>query len=191
MDLSLDNYRNDRQAVADYILWLGGFVCPVSVRERYKSLFSVLTERSFTSKIDMDRNRGVDGIALRFMYASQEHLPQDFWVGILPEECLIMEMLIALANRIECDFMHDPEQGNRMGVWFWEMLDNLGIADQDDLNFDEDYVQMRINILVDRSYERNGRGGLFPLRHPGRGIDQRKIELWYQMNHYISEKLRY
>jgi len=178
---------NDRQAVQDYLLWLGGFVCPISVRERYTSLLSALTERSFTAKVFHDDNRESDGQNLRFRFAELNGIHPDFWIGILPEECLVLEMLIALSIRMEDEFLHDPELGNRTSVWFWELLKNVGLDDQDDLNYDEDYVQMRINIIVDRTYDHNGVGGLFPLKYH-RG-DMRRTELWYQMGYYISEKL--
>ena len=180
---------NDRLAVRDYLLWLGGFVCPASVQDRYKSLFSVLSERAFVPSVRHDDNREFEGQELRYRYADLEGLSDDFWVGILPEECLILEMLIAMALRIEEDFMHDPELGNRTGQWFWEMLDNLGLADMDDLNYDEDYVQMRINIFLDRDYDRDGVGGLFRLKHCPKDVDMRKTEIWYQMGYYISEKM--
>lgn len=182
--------RSDRQAVRNYLIWLGGFVCPASKMDQYQSLLAVLSERSFIPKVVHDNNREIDGQKLRYRYANLEGLNDDFWVGILPEECLVLEMLIAVAMRIEEEFMHDPEYGNRTSVWFWEMLRNLGIDDQDDLNFDEDYVQMRINILIDRTYGSDGVGGLFPLKHCPSGIDQRETEIWYQMGYYISEKLK-
>lgn len=183
---------DDRQAVRDYLLWLGGFVCPPSVRDQYQSLFCVLTERAFVSKVFHDDNREVDGLKMRDKFAKEELGGNyDFWVGILPEECLIIEVLIGIAYRMEWEFLHDEEIGNRTGEWFWELLKNIGLNEQDDLNFDENYVQMRLSILVDRTYESDGRGGLFPLRRPPHGIDVRDVELWYQMNWYISEKLGY
>ena len=183
---------DDRQAVEDYLLWLGGFVCPPSIREQYKSLFCALTERSFTPKVFHDENREIEGIQMRDKYAEEELGGNyDFWVGVLPEECLVIEMLVSLAYRMEWDFLHDSDIGDRTGKWFWELLGNMGLSDQDDLNYDEDYVQMRISILVDRTYSSNGLGGPFPLRHPPHGIDSKDVELWYQMNWYISEKMAY
>lgn len=182
---------NDRQAVQEYFCWLSGFVCSPSTLRRYQSLFAVLTERAFVSKVYRDDNREVDGLYLRYRFVDDYDgdYNDDFWVGILPEECLILEMLVALALRMEWDFLHDEDIGNRTGVWFWELLDNIGIGDQDDLNFDEDYVQMRINIMLDRTYEPDGTGGLFPLKRNRDHVDQRREELWYQMNHYVSEKI--
>jgi hypothetical protein len=40
--------------------------------------------------------------------------------------------------------------------------------------------------IMDRRYERNGQGGLFPLRKPA--MDQRDVEIWYQANAYMIEK---
>lgn len=183
---------SDRQAVGEYLRWLGGLVCLPGIQEQYQSLFCALTERSFRPKIFHDENREIDGIHMRYKF-SEEYLcgNTDFWVGYLPEECLVLEMLVSLAYRMEWDFLHNEEEGDRTGRWFWEMLSNIGINDQDDLNYDERYVQMRLSILVDRTYRPNGLGGPFPLRYPPEGVDLRRVELWYQMNWYVDEKMRY
>jgi hypothetical protein len=77
----------------------------------------------------------------------------------------------------------------RMVDWFWMMLGN---AELDGFT-DEAFYALRGHILVDkilnrildRTYKRDGIGGLFPLKHPKK--DQRRVELWYQMNAYLVE----
>ena len=39
--------------------------------------------------------------------------------------------------------------------------------------------------FINRQYEANGEGGLFPLK--GVCEDQREVEIWYQMNAYLYE----
>jgi hypothetical protein len=40
---------------------------------------------------------------------------------------------------------------------------------------------------VNREYDPDGRGGLFPL--DGTHANQREVELWYQMQAYIIERM--
>ena len=85
----------------------------------------------------------------------------------------------------------DPvyEQDNT-AVLFWEMIDNLGLIGYDDASYADVRNRIRVsdilNNLIRRRYHRNGRGGLFPLKRPS--CDQRKVEIWYQMNAYLMEK---
>jgi len=39
--------------------------------------------------------------------------------------------------------------------------------------------------LIWRDYHADGRGGFFPLTNPD--TDQTKVEIWYQMNAYVTE----
>lgn len=69
--------------------------------------------------------------------------------------------------------------------WFWKILENAGLEKYTDEQFDEWKVYQILDDIVDRRYNRNGFGGLFPLRKPKK--DQRKVELWYQMCAYLVE----
>ena len=93
-------------------------------------------------------------------------------------------MLIALAIRCEEHIMDDPDIGNRTGQWFGGMIDNLGLGSMYDENFDRDYVDEKIGIFLNRDYERNGKGGLFTVKHCK--YDLRTVEIWYQMCWYLD-----
>ena len=49
-----------------------------------------------------------------------------------------------------------------------------------------DIVADAMAAIIWRTYDSNGYGGLFPLRNPRE--DQRKVELWYQLNAYLLEQ---
>lgn len=42
--------------------------------------------------------------------------------------CSVLEMIIALAIRLEEHIMDDPDIGNRTGQWFWDMIVSLGLG---------------------------------------------------------------
>jgi hypothetical protein len=46
-------------------------------------------------------------------------------------------------------------------------------------------VKSILERVKNRDYETDGHGGLFPLRNPPE--DQRQVELWYQMGHWMAE----
>ena len=97
-------------------------------------------------------------------------------------------MLVALSQRIT-DIMVDDEPNFTDGYFFWRMLDNLGLIQFDDEAFEdwrtEDLVEDILNVLLERLYEYNGRGGLFPLKRPRE--DQRRVEIWYQAQAWLME----
>ena len=65
----------------------------------------------------MDRNRALDGLALRDKYG---------YSGDPDEEpCTVLEMLIALSLRIENQFMTNYDEGDRTSMWFWIMITNI------------------------------------------------------------------
>jgi hypothetical protein len=51
---------------------------------------------------------------------------------------------------------------------------------------DEAHVTETLDRVIYRNYESNGHGGFFPLEDPDE--DQRRVELWYQLNAYLNER---
>lgn len=148
---------------------------------RYFILAKKLYDKPFYSILEGDTNREVDGMEFRFGF-------KDAPVG----DCTCLELLVGLASRMT--FMADglvDDKDNTMGNWFFMMLANLGLALMEDeyyLNNMGDFItDERLDIFVNREYEANGLGGLFPLKHPK--SDQRKTEIWYQMNDYLMERM--
>lgn len=119
----------------------------------------------------------------------------------LNQKCSMLEMLVALSrrmayfvpsvgtpkkNRVDAESV-DEETAKKCFKGFIRNLDLMDITD-------EAYPQVKVrnkfssvmNKLSNRAYEASGKGGLFPLRHPA--CDQRKTEIWYQMQAYILEQ---
>lgn len=150
-------------------------------RESYQKLLLALYQEEFKYFIDNDENRADDGERLRTIYEDETGL----WCNNY-RACSVLEMLGALAVRCENEIMYDPDEGNRTGVWFWEMITNLGLDRMDDWHFDEDKFRSIMHKLNDRTYCKDGYGGPFYIA--GFDLDMRKIELWYQLNYYIRSK---
>lgn len=170
-------YRSD--LVEEYKDWLFDIIRFDDYCDRYERLLLYLSGRQFTWLVDHDENRAEDGFALRWKFSDE-----DFWTGRLPSRCSVLEMMIALSMRCE-DVVYDPDEGDRVADWFWEMVCNLGLMCMDNAHFDRGYCDEVIDDFLLRRYGRDGYGGLFSTRNPK--INMRKSEIWYQMNTWIEE----
>jgi len=165
-----------------YLEWLIFLVCQDDrERESYQSLFQYLLECEFDPRIHNDENRASDGLNLRTIFEDE--------TGYSCEKfgpCSVLEMLVALAIRCENDIMYDPDEGDRTAIWFWEMMDNMGLSRMDKWRFDRRKVNLIVRKLNDRTYDEDGYGGPFYIA--GFDRDMRKIELWYQMNFWLTSR---
>lgn len=152
----------------------------------YRRLLYFLHMVDFAYTIPRDENREADGINLRYRFGYDHSHSEAVVAALLDNKpCSILEMMVALAVRCEEHIMSDPDIGDRTGVWFWEMIESLGLKDMTNENFDRDYVQNVIDRFLNHTYRRNGRGGLFTVKNRIR--DMRNAEIWYQMCWYLDE----
>ena len=154
-------------------------------------LFEILhdTEFKWMPNVPMDENRESDGRRLRAIFEEYSGMSMPEAAETYPASFL--EVLIALAETMEDSIMHIPGDGTDSSTWFWMMLENMGIAHCDDIWMSSrsnavSYVKGRVDDVLLRRYDQSGNGGLFPLEMAR--LDQRKVQLWYQMNSYILEK---
>lgn len=149
-------------------------------RCNYICLLRWLYDHEFTWILPTDKNRAEDGLLMRMEYADMNELYFDSSAW----PCSILEMMIALAKRCEHDIIGEPgdEHADR---WFWLMLNNLGLLICNDSYFMRDYVEQIVMRWMKRSFTRSGQGSMFPLHDPAR--DQRKCDIWSQMNEYLIE----
>lgn len=175
----------------EYFNWLVAHVSgdtryPV---EQYEFLLSYLHSLEFRWLITNDKNRAIDGNSYRDIFANGDDEISHILASNLPYPCSILEMLIAMSIRCEFDIMHDPGGGDNSPVWFWTMIDNLHLSFYTDDRWDEDTVSYILWRWLDREYESNGEGGLFPLVYPIE--DCRNVEIWGLLNRWISENYEY
>lgn len=158
-----------------YFEWLTEKVEHNNLVKNHYYLLDTMFSTNYIWSVPNDDNRSMDGEKLRERYGWDGHF----------SGCSVLEMLIALAERCEHEIMGEPGDTDRTYKWFWEMVDNLGLIYFDDDHFDSDQVDYILNDWLYRRYRKDGNGGLFPLKHPGK--DQRKVETWFQMCAYLDE----
>lgn len=165
-----------------YLAWLYSQVGTVYQKQpgrNYWSLMRQLFHKEFTWTVPRDENRSEDGRYLRYEFINETgaHVTAE-WMGV---GCSMLELLIGLARRLAF------EGEGEARVWFWEMVNNIGVAVNDRHYNDREarLIDERLDLVIHRRYSRDGVGGLFPLTHRDR--DQRKVEIWYQLNAYLME----
>lgn len=172
----------------EYLDWMYSIVCndKYSKNISYRLLFQHLNDTEFTYIIPMDANRWEDGVDLRYRFGSDRGYDNRFIASYLDTRpCSVLEMMIALSIRCEEHIMKNPDIGNRVGQWFWEMIVNLGLGQMNDQNYRPVFIDDVMDIFLNRKYEPNGKGGLFTVKNPPN--DMRKTDIWYQMNWYLID----
>lgn len=170
----------------DYLDWLISQV--TSPRQRrsnavrsYFKIMKQLHEKEFFWLVANDDNRQLDGLELRneFLEDIQYRIGEDDeeWASA---GCSVLELLVGLSRRLA------DLDGGEPRIWFWRMMRNLGLDQLDDqIPYDWEDVDEILSTFIYRTYEPDGSGGLFPLQNPRE--DQRKVEIWYQLNAYLLE----
>ena len=154
-------------------------------RRNYGKLTQMLHSIDFKPKFPADENRGMDGMQLRVEFM-QLHGP--YGSATNRGKCTMLEFLIALARRMSFLMNGNPNR-HHTEYYFWVLIQNLRLDKLTDDRWDylngEFFVEDAVMRLQERSIERNGEGGLFPLRHFSE--DQRNVEIWYQMHAWLGE----
>lgn len=167
-----------------YLEWLYAHVASVRNRNPHRSYWELM-RRLYSTKfhwfIHNDDNRASDGLELRAEFI-QRWGTDGIDAAWLQLDCSFLEMLIALSRRAAYD------SHGSAGDWFWLMIKNLELRDYTDeiyeISIDEEVTEV-LNRVNDRTYERDGTGGLFPLREPKE--NQRRVEIAYQLAAYLLE----
>jgi len=161
----------------EYYIWLTKKI-DIPNNKQYLGLFERMHNVEFVWTVPNDDNRVQDGLDLRSEFLNIQDGGEITIGGVT---CL--EVLVALSRRVA--FIADGAHHSRK--WAWTLLKNLGLQRFSDPLTPEKTARVD-NILHDliwRHYHANGRGGFFPLQNPE--VDQTTVEIWYQLNAYVSE----
>lgn len=169
-----------------YLVFLYSRVADAQEKDPNKtfwSLFKHMYSTEFVWFIPNDDNRVEDGRDLRHEFRNTQNTNWEDteWMGM---PCSLLEMVLGLANRLSFEADGSAKR------WFWLMLKNAGLRRFTDASYARrgtaEKVEDILQALVFRGYDRSGQGGFFPLERPRR--DQRKEELWYQLQAYLLER---
>ena len=179
-----------------YFQWLCDTVRSDQNDKSYYNLLGMMYETPFEVKIDNDINRAVDGNEFKSAYILDIYgteAPKDADLYFRPEQnCSILEMIMGISKRMAFELAEDESEDFDFYRYFWEIIENLGLKRYDDDQFGDNFIRCKIEIreilnkLNERKYKKSGEGGMFPLYRPQK--NQKKVEIWYQMQAYINEQ---
>lgn len=168
-----------------YFEWLVAQIEIGKKNKTYRDLFEKMHNVEFVWTVPNDDNRVHDALDLRSEFMIGMHgmttekvMNLDVMTG---KGATLLEVLVSLSRHCANTAGGDPEW------WAWHLMENLKLHKlSDPLTRDKDEKAEEIfYTLIWRTYQRDGRGGFFPLVEPHE--DQRKVEIWFQMNKYIRE----
>lgn len=172
-----------------YFEWLCGIVGLDSDYPCYSKLARILADFPFYSVIPRDIHRAKDGERLRVDYAENHYIEESDYRKICSKNCSYLEMLTALSIRMSELTVDGDDGGFAVKKFFWELLANAGLNYFSDENWSwetsPEVIKETLKMISERGFRYDGVGGFFPLREPK--IDQRTIEIWYQMSAFLNE----
>lgn len=169
-----------------YYIWLVNHIdTGTHLARSHRKLLDELYFTEFIWTVPMDSNRARDGLELRDFYEAEGNDPMTSSAH-LDGQCSVLEMMVALAIRMERELLHEDENGDRTPDWFWNMVASMGLIDLEDDCFDEYFVRDTLDILLCRKYKTDGKGGLFWVKNRPEK-DLRRVEIWYQMQFWVRE----
>ncbi len=186
MDMTTNPMRMSTTDFIDdpYFGWLCHKVDIGGPEHPYNNMAMALHELSFRPAVVVhtDLNRANDGLRLRVDFMERYGASGS---STNRGPCTMLEFIIGLAKRMSF-LMGEEDHPSKTPYYFWRIIGNLGLMRATDSNqYTMFLVEDAVNHVLDRSYEASGVGGLFPLKHPSE--DQRKVEIWYQMQAWLSE----
>jgi hypothetical protein len=180
------NAKPVRLSKSDTLIKYYDWLCSLIIdNNNYSKLINLLYRKEFIYFIPNDDNRAYEGRELTAKFAEINDI--EYVYDDYENNCSMLEMLIALSFRCE-EVMTNRQDFISYKEFFWTMLHNVNLTKYADENwsveseFEVEFILTRINT---REYDANGKGGFFPLKYYKK--DQRRVELWYQMNGYLVE----
>lgn len=171
-----------------YVEWIMRKVIrnPLYDPYRYEKLIYELYDIPFAPGCAMDANRDADGRQLRIRYAREKHM--DVMKSLPDLQSSMLEMMVGFAIRTYEEVMKGLPVEYSPDVIFWMMIENMGLDDMTDEDFDRARVQKAVDIAVNGPYDWDGTGGaLFRIRPSESLRDFRMADIWYQMQWWAAD----
>ena len=149
----------DDKQVNAYIKWLASLVGIALGSDSYAT-FRYLYDTDYYWELHDDENRAQDALNLRERYLD-EHGSIDAETEAHEKPASVLEVLVAFAQRIEDSIMYDPDEGDRTALWFFLMIENLGLDTYiwSTSLPDKALIGPILDVWMGRQYKKDGRGG--------------------------------
>lgn len=147
--------------------------------DKYRSLARYLHSLPFEWRIDMDKNRMYDGLAMRTEFDDDDSL-DSVYSQLDGNKCTMLEFFVGFAHRLVRDMFGSEDISVQELVEV--MLTSLDIFYQD---VNEPEIEDILNDWIDGEYDDYGRGNIFSFRKKQRGLN--KIHMWMQASWWWNE----
>lgn len=178
----------------DYFEWLIARISKSEIQIKedgdmsFRKLLDYLHHCEFKWSIPKDENRNIDGMELRYKFVRYFGFEELNITEYLPDgNASMLEMMVALAIRMEVDIAGDETYGDRTNQWFWHMIMSLGLGGQWGSNFDKDEVDECLERFYTHQIDDKGFGTLFRFKHD----NYADKEIWWQVTHYLNSIATY
>lgn len=187
----------------DYLRWL--IMTLTEGKNDYTNFLTLMHDTPFVALHPMDRNRMEDVNQLRDMWLDTIHVKDDnikleYAKELLSTTPSLLEVIYELCIKINDNILYIPNDPNIPVRLFWKLINNMVrngnfgskyvmasqiLSDNVWDYYVNDAVKVRFDIILNKKYMENGKGGFFPLKD--RNINQRKEELWTVATAYVKE----
>lgn len=161
----------------------------------YTNLLNFMFAKDFywMPNFPLDSDRAEDGYALREQFlrtfGGQVNYAE-FEAFCQHKKASVLEVLIALCIRISG--LLTTETSEVIGLYFWHLLDNMGLSWADDKDFDPDIVNGVFENWMRRNYAPDGSGGnifIFGNFNAANFMKKNAAEMniWDQANFYFAK----
>lgn len=127
-----------------------------------------------------NENRSEDGMYLRYLFEEETGQNVRSILFDIGKPCSFLEMLIALAMRIEDDVMGEGE--NRYDFWFWKLVERLKLMKFDIENYDSERVLTILDDFMGDSF-----GDSFE-KGAKKTVTGEKNELWIHVMNWLNDE---
>ncbi len=165
-----------------YLIWRGHLESLKIIE--YSELFECLHSIPFIYRINRDENREEDGRNLRDGYNIPDCYNRGLKSAFLSRGASVFEVLLSLAIRVDDEYIGSPNDPHPED-FFMEMIRNMRLDRCIGKGYNNNLIRQTVLKWMDRDFSVDGFGSPFPVKHDHR--DQRKLEIWDQMNSYIYE----
>lgn len=172
-----------------YYDWLLDLVFDIpKMKREFSKVLYILFITDYVWEYPMDSNRESHVFDFRYRFGYENgYSDAEVRAELDDRPASMLELMVELSVRIEETIMQDSIFGDRKAIWFWDMMESLGLDDYPDYDYDEQAVIDILDCFMRHEYEPNGKGGLFTLNHPY--DDMRNVTIWCQANWYLDEKI--
>lgn len=105
-------------------------------------------------------------------------------IAVIDKPISILEIMVYVSVEAEDTIMSNDIYGDRTGLWFWEMMNSLGLDNMNNLKYDEDEANYILEKFMNHQYRKDGKGGLFTIKKSK--YDARTESIWGQAMEYLA-----